>query len=137
MKESNAQEIVQGMDVVVDGLDNLEARYAVNRACVKLGVPYVFGAVATTTGNVSTIVPGKTVCLECFYGNKSGKSEVVGVHPSAVNIIASIEVSEAIKLLTGQQPKLVNKLLNFDLNGLEMNLVSLSKVESCTVCGVM
>ena len=86
---------------MVDGLDNMEARYAVNRACVKLGVPYVFGAVATTTGNVSTIVPGKTVCLECFYGKKSGKFEVVGIHPSAVNIIASVEVSEAIRLLIG------------------------------------
>ncbi|MCW8802225.1 MAG: HesA/MoeB/ThiF family protein [Candidatus Bathyarchaeota archaeon] len=134
VNESNAEEIVQGMDVVVDGLDNMEARYAVNRACVKLGISYVFGAVATTTGNVSTIVPGKSVCLECFYGNKSGKSEIVGVHPSVVNIIASIEVSEAINLLTGQEPNLVNKLVNFELNGLEMNLVTLSKVESCPVC---
>jgi len=135
VNEDNAEEIVQGMDVVVDGLDNMEARYVVNRACVKLGVAYVFGAIATTMGNVSTIVSGKSVCLECFYGNKSGKPEVVGVHPSAVNIIASIEVSEAIKLLTGQKPCLVNKLLNFDLNTLEMNLVTLSRVESCPVCG--
>ncbi|MCW4022436.1 MAG: HesA/MoeB/ThiF family protein [Candidatus Bathyarchaeota archaeon] len=136
VNESNAEEIVRGMDVVIDGVDNMEARYAVNRACVKLGVPYVFGAVATTMGNVSTIVPRKSVCLECFYGNKSGKSEVVGVHPSIVNIIASLQVSEAVKLLTGQKPNLVNKLLNFDLTGLEMNRVTLSKVESCPVCGV-
>lgn len=135
--ETNAEEIIQGIDVVVDGLDNMKARYAVNRACIKLGVPYVFGAVATTIGNVSTIVPGKSVCLECFYGKKSGKSEVRGVHPSAVNIIASLEVSEAIKLLTGQKPCLVNKLLNFDLTTLEMNLVPLSKVESCPVCCVL
>lgn len=132
--EDNAQEIVRGMDVVVDGLDNMEARIAVNRACVNRGIPYVFGAVETTTGNVSTIVPGKTVCLECFYGKKSGKSEVVGVHPSAVNIIASVEVSEAIRLLIGQEPCLANKLFNFDLNGLEINVISLSKVESCPVC---
>jgi adenylyltransferase/sulfurtransferase len=137
VNNANATEIVQGMDVVIDGLDNMEARYAVNRACVKLCVPYVFGAVATTTGNVSTIVPGKSVCLECFYGNKSGKAEIVGVHPSAVNIIASIEVSEAIKLLTDQEPNLVNKLLNFELNSLEMNLVALSRVKWCRVCGAM
>ncbi|WNZ30296.1 MAG: HesA/MoeB/ThiF family protein [Candidatus Bathyarchaeota archaeon] len=136
VNKTNAKEIIQTMNVVVDGLDNMEARYAVNRECVKLGVPYVFGAVATTTGNVSTIVPEKTVCLECFYGNKSkSESEIVGVHPSAVNIIASLEVSETIKLLTGQEPCLVNKLLNFDLNGLEINLVPLSKVDSCPVCG--
>jgi len=137
VNEDNAEQIVRGMDVVVDGLDNMEARYAVNRACVKLDITYVFGAVATTMGNVSTIVPSKSVCLECFYGNKSGESEVVGVHPSAVNIIASIEVSEVIKLLTGQKLCLVNKLLNFDLCNLEMNVVELSKVDSCPVCGTM
>jgi molybdopterin/thiamine biosynthesis adenylyltransferase len=135
VNEGNAEEIVQGMDLVVDGLDNMAARYAVNRACVKLGVPYVFGAVANTGGNLSTIVPGKTVCLECFYRKKSGKSEGIGVHPSAVSIIASIQVSEVIKLITGQEPNLVNKLLNFDLNTLEMNLVTLSKVELCPICG--
>ncbi len=134
VNEENAKELIQGMDVVVDGLDNMQTRYAVNRACVELGVSYVFGAVTETMGNVSTIIPKKSVCLECFYGNKSGKSEVAGVHPSAVNIIASLEVSESIKLLTGQTPCLVNKLLNFDLNTLEMNLVPLSRVESCPVC---
>jgi len=137
VNEGNAEEIVQGMDVVVDGLDNMKSRYAVNRACVKLAVPYIFGAVATTMGNASTIVPGKTVCLECFYRYKSGKSEIVGVHPSAVSIIASIQVSEAIKLLTDQEPNLVNKLFNFDLNSLEMNLVAVSKVNSCPVCGAV
>lgn len=135
VNEDNAQEIVRGMDVVVDGLDNMEARYAINRACVKFGVPYVFGAVGTTTGNVSTIIPKKTVCLECFLGNKASNSEVVGVHPSAVNIIASVQISEAIRLLIGQQPLLFNKLLNFELNGFEMNMVPLSRVDSCPVCG--
>ncbi len=135
VNEGNTEKIVQNMDVVVDGLDNMKARYAINRTCVKLGVPYVFGAVTTTMGNVSTIVPGKTVCLECFYGNRSRKSEIVGVHPSAVSIIASIQVSEVIKLLTDKEPNLVNKLLNFDLNSLEMNQVAVSKVNSCRVCG--
>jgi len=135
VNEASAEKLIQGMDVVVDGLDNMNARYAVNRACVKLGVPYVFGAVATTTGNVSTIIPKKTVCLECFYGNKEHNSKTVGIHPSAVNVIASIEVSEAVRLLTGQEPRFANKLLNFDLNELEINLVKLSKVGTCPVCG--
>jgi adenylyltransferase/sulfurtransferase len=139
VNQSNAEEIVKDMDVIVDGLDSMAARYAINRACTKLGVPYVFGAAITTTGNVSTIVPGKTACLECFYGNlddkKLPKCGVVGVHPSLVNIIASIEVSEAIKILTGKQPRLANKLLNFDLEELEFNEINLSKVDSCPVCG--
>ena len=139
VNESNAKGIVQGMDVVVDGLDSMAARYAINRVCNKLGVPYVFGAAITTTGNLSTIVPGETACLECFYGNlddkKLPKCGVVGVHPSVVNVIASLEVSEAIRIITGKQPHLVNKLLHFDLDEMELNEISLSKVDSCPVCG--
>jgi len=60
---------------------------------------------------------------------------VVGVHPSLVNVIASLEVSEAIRILTGKQPRLANKLLYFDLDEMEFNEISLSKVESCPVCG--
>jgi len=139
INENNAEDIVQGMDVVVDGLDSMAARYAINRACVKLGVPYVFGAAITTTGNLSTIIPGETACLECFYGNlddkKLPKCGVVGVHPSLVNIIASLEVSEAIRILAGKQPRLANKLLHFDLDELEFNEIKLSKVDSCPVCG--
>lgn len=139
INEANAEDIVEGMDVVVDGLDSMAARYAINRACIKLGVPYVFGAAITTTGNLSTIVPGETACLECFYGSlddkKLPKCGVVGVHPSLVNVIASLEVSEAVRILTGKRPRLANKLLHFDLDEIEINKISLSKVESCPVCG--
>jgi adenylyltransferase/sulfurtransferase len=127
------------MDVVVDGLDNMKARYAVNRACIKYKIPYIFGAAITTTGNVSTIMPNETACLECFYGNLNDKNlpkcGVVGVHPSVINVIASIEVSEAIRIITGKKPRLVNKLLYFDLDELEINEIELSKVEECPICG--
>ncbi len=139
INEANAEDVVRGMDVVIDGLDSMAARYAVNRACVKLGVPYVFGAAITTTGNLSTIIPGETACLECFYGNldddKLPKCGVVGVHPSLVNVIASLEVSEAIRILAGKQPRLANRLLHFDLDAMEFNEIRLSKVETCPVCG--
>ncbi|PVX25576.1 MAG: 4-methyl-5(B-hydroxyethyl)-thiazole monophosphate biosynthesis protein [Candidatus Bathyarchaeum sp.] len=139
VNEHTIKELIHDVDVVVDGLDGMSARYAVNRACVKLGVPYVFGAAITTTGNLSTIVPGETACLECFYGNlddkKLPKCGVVGVHPSVVNVIASLEVSEAIRILTGREPRLVNKLLYFDLDELEFTEVQLAKVKTCTVCG--
>lgn len=139
VNQTNAETLVKGMDVVVDGLDSMKARYAINRACIETNVPYVFGAAITTTGNLSTIVPNVTACLECFYGSlddkKLPKCGVVGVHPSLVNIIASLEVSEAIRILIGQQPRLANKLLNFDLEELEFNEINLSKVDCCPICG--
>jgi molybdopterin/thiamine biosynthesis adenylyltransferase len=137
--EDNAEDIVKGMDVVVDCLDSMTPRYAINRACVKLGIPYIFAAAITTTGNVSTIIPGKTACLECFYGNldddKLPRCGVVGVHPSLLGIIASLEASEAVRILTGKQPLLANKLLYVDLEHMEFNEIHLSKVDECPVCG--
>jgi adenylyltransferase/sulfurtransferase len=140
VNKTNAEIVVKDMDVVVDGLDSMVARYAINRAIIKHEIPYVFGAAITTTGNLSTIIPGETACLECFYGNLDDKNlpkcGVVGIHPSLVNVIASLEVSEAIRLLTGKQPRLTNKLLHFDLDEMEFNEISLSKVVSCPICGL-
>jgi adenylyltransferase/sulfurtransferase len=139
VNEFTVKDLIRDMDVVVDGLDSMKARYVVNRACIKYRVPYVFGAAISTTGNLSTIVPRETACLECFYGNledkKLPKCGVVGVHPSLVNIISSLEVSEAIRVITGKQPLLANKLLHFDLDEMEFNESQLSKVDSCPVCG--
>ena len=138
--EDNAKELVEDMDVVVDCLDRMAPRYAINRACVKLGIPYIFGAAIQTMGNVSTIIPGETTCLECFYGDlddsKLPTCGVVGVHPSLLAIIASIEVSEAVKILTGNKPILTNKLLHFDITHMDLRMVSLSKVNQCPVCGL-
>lgn len=139
VNEISVNDLVRDVDVVVDGLDSMDARYAVNRACLKFDVPYVFGAVIASNGNLSTIIPGETACLECFYGNlddaKLPKCGVVGVHPSVVNVIASLEVSEAIKILTGKHPSLANKLLHFDLDELEFNEIDISRVDGCPVCG--
>lgn len=139
LSESNAQDIVRDMDVVVDGLDRMSPRYALNRACVNLGVPYIFGAAVSTYGNVSTIIPGTTACVECFQRGFDDDSlptcAVVGVHPSIINIIASIEVSEAIRVLLGQKPRLANGLLHCDVEYLEFEKLDLSKADDCPVCG--
>jgi len=136
---SNAEDIVRDMNVVVDGLDRMTPRYALNRACVKLGVPYVFGAAIMTFGNTSTIIPHKTPCLECFQGNLDDETlptcAVVGIHPSILNIIAGMEVSEAIKIILGEKPRLANKMLHCDIGDMKFEEIEISKAENCPVCG--
>jgi adenylyltransferase/sulfurtransferase len=136
---NNVEGIVRGMDVVVDGLDRMTPRYTLNRACLKLGVPYIFGAAIMTFGNVSTIIPGKTPCLECFQGNLDDDMlptcAVVGVHPSILNIIASVEVSEAVRIILREQPRLANRMLHCDVGNMEFEEVEISKAENCPVCG--
>jgi molybdopterin/thiamine biosynthesis adenylyltransferase len=135
----NAQDIVEGMDVVVDGLDRMTPRYALNRACVQLRIPYVFGAAISSFGNVSTIIPGETACLECFQRGLEDDSlptcAVVGVHPSIISVIASVQVSEAVRIILGQEPQLRSKLLHCDIAHLEFEAMELARDEDCPVCG--
>jgi adenylyltransferase/sulfurtransferase len=136
---NNAEDIIRGIDVVIDGLDAMTPRYALNRACLKLGIPYIFGAAIRNFGNVSTIMPGKTPCLECFQGNINDNElptcAVVGVHPSILNIIASIEVAEAIRIILGEEPRLANKLLHCDIKDMKFIELKILKSENCPVCG--
>ncbi|MCW4055319.1 MAG: HesA/MoeB/ThiF family protein, partial [Candidatus Bathyarchaeota archaeon] len=137
--ENNAEEMVSGMDVVVDGLDNMNTRYAINRACMQLGVPYVFGSAISTFGNASTVVPRETACLECFYGKLDDSllptCGVIGVHPSIIGIVASVEVAETIKILLGKQPTLTNKLLYCDVDSMRFEEIKVARAETCPVCG--
>jgi len=136
---SNAERLIEGMDLVVDCLDSMAPRYSLNRACVKLGIPLIHGAVITQIGNATTIIPGETVCLECIQGGLEDDSlpscAVVGVHPSIIGIVASIQVSEAVKLLLGRTPSLKNTLLFCDLSDLSFERITLARMENCPVCG--
>jgi molybdopterin/thiamine biosynthesis adenylyltransferase len=135
----NADDLIAGMDIVIDGLDRIETRYIVNRTCIRQKVPYVFGAATASYGNVATLIPGRTFCLECFMPDLKNEDipscGVVGVHPSVVGMVASIQVAEAVRVLTGRQPTLFNKLLYVDLKELEFNVLDVPRLESCKVCG--
>jgi len=135
----NAERIVRGVDVVVDGLDRMTPRYAINRACQKLRTPYVFAAAIMTFGNVSTIIPGETPCLECFQGNVRDETlptcATVGVHTSLLSVLAGIEVSEAIRIILGKKPRLAGKLLHCDIEDLTFEEINIVRAEECPVCG--
>ncbi|MCW4052827.1 MAG: HesA/MoeB/ThiF family protein [Candidatus Bathyarchaeota archaeon] len=139
LSQHNAELTLKGTDLVIDGLDNMRTRYTVNRACAKLGIPYIFGAAVSTFGNISTIIPNETACLECFYGKLDDAAlpncGTVGVHPAILGVIASIEVSEAVKLLTIGQPRLANRLLYCDVSSLRFEEIKVAAVENCPICG--
>jgi len=135
----NAEGLVKDVDLVLDGLDSMTPRYAINRACMKLGVPYVFGAAVSVYGNTSTILPGKTACLECFYGSIEDETlpscSILGVHPSVISLVASVQVAEATRVLLAQEPRLAGRLLYCDIEALEFERVELSRIPDCPVCG--
>ena len=139
LNSMNAEELFSGMDLVIDGLDRPEPRYIVNRTCNKLKIPYIFGAAIEAFGNTSTLMPGQTFCLECFMPDLKDEAlpvcGVVGVHPSVLGIVSSIQVAEAVSVLTGREPKLFNKLMFVDLRKFEFKILDIPALESCRVCG--
>jgi len=139
VNSGTAEEVIRGMDVVVDGLDRITPRYAINRACVKARIPYVFGAAIMTYGTVKTIIPHESACLECFQGGieeaNVERCAVVGVHPSVLGIIASVEVSEAVRIALGEKPQLAGKLLCCDIWDMKFDEIEIQMSEDCQVCG--
>ena len=101
---SNVEKLLAGVDCVVDGLDNMLTRYLVNRACVKLHIPYVFGAAIGIEGNLSVFAPPETGCLECLMPNLSDTDlltcDTRGVMGATPGIIGAMQAMETIKLLT-------------------------------------
>jgi len=135
----NAEEIVKGVDVVLDGLDHIAPRYILNRSCVKQDLPYIFGGATETFGNLTTILPRKTPCLECFMPGLKDEDiptcGVVGVHPSVLGIISSLQVSEVVKIILGKNPSLSNKFLFCDIRRLTFDEMDIYRRTNCPVCG--
>ncbi len=138
INEYSANDLVKGVDLILDGLDQMSPRYAINQASVQQNIPYIFGGAVETYGNVSTLIPGKTPCLRCIYPDLDDSNlptcATVGVHPSILSLTASIQVAEAIRLLTGKPPLLTNQLLFIDLQHYEFTPIQLAKSPTCSTC---
>lgn len=137
---TNAERLCGDVDLLLDGTDNLETRYLMNDVSVKLGLPWVYGACVAADGLVMPIVPGKTPCLRCVWEEPPppGASETcdtVGVLASIVNIVASFQAQEAIKLLAGCQDQLIRGLLTIDAWTGRVRLVDVGKqADACPCC---
>lgn len=134
-----AESIIRGYDIVVDALDSIDARYALNDACIKLNIPLIYAGALGMLGSVCTIIPNKTACLRCIFPalaeDDMPTCSTEGVHPSILYLVGGIQVSEAVKIILGQKPTLENKLLYVDLNDLSLEKISVFRQEECPSCG--
>ena len=139
INDYTALDVVDGCDVVVDALDSVDARYALNKACIEKKIPFVTGAAVGVTGQSFTILPNESACYHCLFPALDEDSmptcSIEGVHPSILSIIGGIEVSEAVKIITGKEPSLKDKVLHVDLENLVFNFTKVSRVQECSVCG--
>lgn len=135
--EANIETILAGVNCVVDGLDNRLTRYIVNRACVKLHVPFIFGAAIGLEGNLSVFDPPETGCLDCLMPQNSGTdqpSSKFGVIGATAGIIGSLQAMETIKLVTGIGKTMKGELLVCDFRDMDFTAVPILKNSSCPVC---
>ncbi len=138
LNTNNAETLLSNVDCVVDGLDNMLTRYIVNRTCVKLRVPYVFGAAIGIEGNLSVFTPPTTPCLECILPNlldddlpKCSNRGVLGATPG---IIGAMQAMETIKLITGIGTPLKGKLMVCDFNDMTFTPIDILKRKGCPAC---
>jgi len=134
-----AESIISGYDIVVDALDSIDARYALNDACIKLNIPLIYAGALGMLGSVCTIIPNKTACLRCIFPalaeDDMPTCSTEGVHPSILYLVGGIQVSEVIKIILGEKPTLENKLMYVDLNDLSLEKITVFRQEECPSCG--
>lgn len=132
----NVEKLVSGSDVVVDGTDNMRTRFIVNDACVKLGIPWIYGGAVGTAGMILSIRP-EGPCLRCVFPRLPPREatptcDEVGIINTLPSVVASIEVTEAIKVLLGEQT--IPELMVVDVWSGDLQKVRIKKNSSCMTC---
>lgn len=139
---SNIEELLAGVDLIVDGSDNFTIRYLINDYCVKHNIPWIYGGATGAGGMTMTVLPGKTPCYVCLFPSAPAPGtadtcETAGILSPVVDIIGSLQSMEAIKLLTGNADALHGGLLQIDLwrNGWMPMAIAKARKEDCPCCG--
>ena len=139
---ANIEGLLEGMDLILDGTDNFETRYLLNDYAVKQSIPWIYSAAVGSCGVTMNILPAKTACLACIFPDSPRgiveTCETSGILNSAVSVVASIAVTEVLKLLVAgpDAPQLRRTLLSFDVWTNEHGEISAAQPRpDCRACG--
>ena len=136
----NAQELLGGVDLLLDGTDNFETRFLINDFAVQSGLPWIYAAGVSSYGLTMAIRPGLTPCLACLLETGSASQgledtcDTIGVLGPIVNLIASLEVAEALKLLAGRTEALHGRLLSCDVWSGHLQSIRVPRNPQCRAC---
>lgn len=138
----NIEALLEEIDVILDGTDNFETRYLVNDYAVKASLPWVYAAAVGSYGATLNVLPGKTACLACIFPDTPRgmveTCETSGILNTAVNMVASVAATEAMKLLVGGDAlgRLRQTLWSFDVWNNEQAEIAAGKPRAgCRACG--
>ncbi len=136
---TNIEQLCDGVDCIVDGTDNFETRFLLNDAALKLGIPWVYGGCLGCEGQTMTILPGETPCLRCLMPEPpppgtTPTCDTAGILAPIINVIASIQASEAIKILSGHREAISRVLTIVDLWDNRMRQIKLAGLRETVDC---
>jgi molybdopterin-synthase adenylyltransferase len=138
INEKNVSHLVETVDIVFDCAPLFEERFAMNRACVEQRKPLIDAAMFSLEGQVTTIIPGETPCLQCIYPEIppawKRKFPVIGAVSATAGCIAAME---GIKILSGIGPSLNGKMLFFDMAKMEFRKVPIARRVDCPICSAI
>jgi molybdopterin/thiamine biosynthesis adenylyltransferase len=130
--EDNVSDLVADCPIV-DALDNLPTRLLLNRSAVRKRLPLFHGAIYAWEGRATTVIPGKTPCLQCLYqGVLPGKPPVAGVTPG---VIGCVQASEVVKHILGTGDLLEGRMLMYDGLAMKFSEMKVRRDPACPVCG--
>ncbi len=139
---ANIEELTQGVDIIIDGTDNFETRFLINDFCVKNSVPWIYGACIGGRGVVMNIIPSDTPCLRCVFETMPQigsfpTCDTAGVIGPIAGIIASIQVTEAIKILSEDYESINKTLIEIDVWNTKFRQIDVSglkELNNCPTC---
>ncbi len=129
----NINGLIGDAQVIIDCLDNFEARYALNLAAIKKGIPMIHGAVWGMEGRITVFAPPETPCLECMFPGvpDSGETPVLGGVTSAVG---SMQAIEAVRYLAGMDMALKGRMLIMDFAEMRFQELEIAPDPACPIC---
>jgi len=136
---TNIESLIEGADLVLDGVDNFQTRYLVNDVCVKHNVPWIYGGCVGTYGLVMPIKPGETPCLRCAFpapapAGFAQTCDTAGVLNASSLMVACLQTAEAIKYLSGHQSAWIEGILNIDVWANDYSFFKAIRDEECICC---
>jgi len=136
----NVEDLLDGMDLALDGTDNFETRYLLNDACVKLNIPWIYSGVIAAYGVSMPILPHDTACLRCVFPTRplpgtTPTCDTAGVLNGIVSVITGMTATEAIKLLVGATDRVARGMTWVDLWENTHESIELPRQPDCPACG--
>jgi len=133
--KDNAHNMIENVDVILDGQDNWKTRFIINEYCVTHNIPFIHAGVSALHGQMTTIVPGEGPCLRCIFPKDPPEVEKIPVLGATPAFFAALQVMETVKLITRMGKPLVGRMVFANGEEMVFETVEVKRNVECPACG--